>query len=53
MNMNVSRCTILWVQPPVTTVVLKFSCLHCDGCIQKIRKIITKTKGCLFYNPFA
>ncbi|XP_030448010.1 heavy metal-associated isoprenylated plant protein 3 [Syzygium oleosum] len=34
-------------EPPVTTVVLKFSCLHCEGCIQKIRKIITKTKGVL------
>ncbi|KAF8039937.1 hypothetical protein BT93_B2224 [Corymbia citriodora subsp. variegata] len=34
-------------EPPVTTVVLKFGCLHCEGCIQKIRKLITKTKGVL------
>ncbi|XP_030552078.1 heavy metal-associated isoprenylated plant protein 3-like [Rhodamnia argentea] len=32
-------------EPPVTTVVLKFSSLHCEGCIRKIHKIITRTKG--------
>ncbi|XP_027352631.1 heavy metal-associated isoprenylated plant protein 6-like [Abrus precatorius] len=30
--------------PKESTVVLKIR-LHCDGCIQKIRKIILKTKG--------
>ncbi|KAL2557449.1 Heavy metal transport/detoxification superfamily protein [Forsythia ovata] len=30
--------------PPVTTAVLKVH-LHCEGCIQKIHKIVTKTKG--------
>ncbi|KAI3412277.1 uncharacterized protein J3R85_017526 [Psidium guajava] len=34
-------------EPPVTTVVMKFSSLHCEGCIQKIHKIIAKTKGVL------
>ncbi|XP_073022899.1 heavy metal-associated isoprenylated plant protein 3 [Primulina eburnea] len=29
---------------PVTTAVLKVN-LHCEGCIQKICKIVTKTKG--------
>ncbi|XP_075513296.1 heavy metal-associated isoprenylated plant protein 3-like isoform X1 [Primulina tabacum] len=29
---------------PVTTAVLKIN-LHCEGCIQKIRKIVTRTKG--------
>ncbi|KAG6435186.1 hypothetical protein SASPL_100056 [Salvia splendens] len=31
-------------EPPVTTAQLKVH-LHCEGCIQKIRKIIVKTKG--------
>ncbi|KAL7084939.1 hypothetical protein ACP275_14G253500 [Erythranthe tilingii] len=31
-------------EPPVTTAVLKVH-LHCDGCIQKIYKTISKTKG--------
>ncbi|XP_042495463.1 heavy metal-associated isoprenylated plant protein 3-like [Macadamia integrifolia] len=31
-------------QAPATTVVLKIR-LHCDGCIQKIRRIILKIKG--------
>ncbi|EPS59630.1 hypothetical protein M569_15175, partial [Genlisea aurea] len=31
-------------EPPVTTAVLKVS-LHCDGCIQKIHRTVTKTKG--------
>ncbi|KAI3461393.1 hypothetical protein Pfo_018056 [Paulownia fortunei] len=31
-------------EPPVTTAVLKVN-LHCDGCIQKIHKTVTKTKG--------
>ncbi|XP_055832469.1 heavy metal-associated isoprenylated plant protein 3 [Solanum dulcamara] len=31
-------------EPPVTTAVLKLH-LHCEGCIQKIHKIITKNKG--------
>ncbi|XP_041990429.1 heavy metal-associated isoprenylated plant protein 3-like [Salvia splendens] len=31
-------------EPPVTTAVLKLN-LHCDGCIHKIYKTITKTKG--------
>ncbi|KAL2541079.1 Heavy metal transport/detoxification superfamily protein [Abeliophyllum distichum] len=31
-------------KPPVTTAVLKVH-LHCEGCIQKIHKIVTKTKG--------
>ncbi|KAL0460731.1 UNVERIFIED_CONTAM: Heavy metal-associated isoprenylated plant protein 3 [Sesamum latifolium] len=30
--------------PPVVTAVLKVN-LHCDGCIQKIYKTVTKTKG--------
>ncbi|KAL2239402.1 UNVERIFIED_CONTAM: Heavy metal-associated isoprenylated plant protein 3, partial [Sesamum indicum] len=30
--------------PPVTTAVLKVH-LHCEGCIQKIHKAVTKTKG--------
>ncbi|WOH03878.1 hypothetical protein DCAR_0623279 [Daucus carota subsp. sativus] len=30
--------------PPVTTAVLKVP-LHCDGCIQKIQKLVYKTKG--------
>ncbi|TQE07304.1 hypothetical protein C1H46_007126 [Malus baccata] len=31
-------------KPPVTTAVLKLN-LHCQGCIQKIHRIVTKTKG--------
>ncbi|KAH6766316.1 hypothetical protein C2S52_017299 [Perilla frutescens var. hirtella] len=31
-------------EPPVTTAVLKVN-LHCEGCIQKIRRIVAKTKG--------
>lgn len=31
-------------EPPVTTAVMKVN-LHCQGCIQKIRKTVTKTKG--------
>lgn len=31
-------------EPPVTTAVLKVH-LHCQGCIQKIYKIVTKFKG--------
>ncbi|KAA8544118.1 hypothetical protein F0562_022130 [Nyssa sinensis] len=31
-------------EPPVTTAVLKMN-LHCEGCIDKIRKFVTKTKG--------
>ncbi|KAF5751569.1 mediator of RNA polymerase II transcription subunit 12-like [Tripterygium wilfordii] len=31
-------------QAPETTAVLKVS-LHCQGCAEKIRKIVTKTKG--------
>ncbi|XP_050111185.1 heavy metal-associated isoprenylated plant protein 3-like [Malus sylvestris] len=31
-------------EPPVTTAVLKLN-LHCQGCIQKIHKTVTKTKG--------
>ncbi|CAI9774594.1 unnamed protein product [Fraxinus pennsylvanica] len=31
-------------KPSVTTAVLKVH-LHCEGCIQKIHKIVTKTKG--------
>ncbi|XP_011090035.1 heavy metal-associated isoprenylated plant protein 3 isoform X2 [Sesamum indicum] len=31
-------------EPPVTTAVLKVH-LHCEGCIQKIHKAVTKTKG--------
>ncbi|KAL0370100.1 UNVERIFIED_CONTAM: Heavy metal-associated isoprenylated plant protein 3 [Sesamum angustifolium] len=31
-------------EPPVVTAVLKVN-LHCDGCIQKIYKTVTKTKG--------
>ncbi|OIT22243.1 PREDICTED: heavy metal-associated isoprenylated plant protein 3-like [Nicotiana attenuata] len=31
-------------EPPVTTAVLKIH-LHCEGCIQKIQKVITKNKG--------
>ncbi|WMV35787.1 hypothetical protein MTR67_029172 [Solanum verrucosum] len=31
-------------EPPVTTVILKLH-LHCEGCIQKIQKAITKNKG--------
>ncbi|XP_043703772.1 heavy metal-associated isoprenylated plant protein 3-like isoform X2 [Telopea speciosissima] len=31
-------------QAPATTVILKIR-LHCDGCIQKIRRIILKIKG--------
>ncbi|KAH0659635.1 hypothetical protein KY289_028383 [Solanum tuberosum] len=31
-------------EPPVTTVILKLH-LHCEGCIQKIQKTITKNKG--------
>ncbi|XP_024031445.1 heavy metal-associated isoprenylated plant protein 3 [Morus notabilis] len=31
-------------EPPVTTAVLKLR-LHCQGCIGKIRKTVTKTKG--------
>ncbi|XP_010241812.1 PREDICTED: heavy metal-associated isoprenylated plant protein 3-like isoform X2 [Nelumbo nucifera] len=31
-------------EPPVTTVVLKIR-LHCEGCIQKIRRITSKYKG--------
>ncbi|TMW92920.1 hypothetical protein EJD97_012410 [Solanum chilense] len=31
-------------EPPVTTVELKLH-LHCEGCIQKIQKTITKNKG--------
>lgn len=30
--------------PPVTTAVLKVP-LHCDGCIQKIQKLVYNTKG--------
>ncbi|XP_027343989.1 heavy metal-associated isoprenylated plant protein 3 [Abrus precatorius] len=30
--------------PPVTTTVLKVS-LHCQGCIERIRKTVLKTKG--------
>ncbi|KAG9133055.1 hypothetical protein Leryth_025111 [Lithospermum erythrorhizon] len=36
-----------WKKPkelPVTTAVLKVH-LHCEGCIQKIHKIVSKTKG--------
>ncbi|KAJ7947866.1 Heavy metal-associated isoprenylated plant protein [Quillaja saponaria] len=31
-------------EPPVTTAVLKVL-LHCQGCIEKIRKMVSKTKG--------
>ncbi|XP_055835510.1 heavy metal-associated isoprenylated plant protein 3-like [Solanum dulcamara] len=31
-------------EPPITTAVLKVR-LHCQGCIQKISKIVTKFKG--------
>ncbi|XP_059659453.1 heavy metal-associated isoprenylated plant protein 3-like [Cornus florida] len=31
-------------ETPVTTAVLKLN-LHCEGCIQKIHRIVTKTKG--------
>ncbi|ESR37731.1 hypothetical protein CICLE_v10028824mg [Citrus x clementina] len=31
-------------EPPVTTAVLKLG-LHCQGCIEKILKIVSKTKG--------
>ncbi|KAF7120933.1 hypothetical protein RHSIM_Rhsim13G0099100 [Rhododendron simsii] len=31
-------------EPPVTTAVMKVT-LHCQGCIHKIRKVVTKTKG--------
>ncbi|CAH9094547.1 unnamed protein product [Cuscuta europaea] len=31
--------------PVVKTTVLKIN-LHCEGCIQKIQKIVNKTKGC-------
>ncbi|KAK4408480.1 Heavy metal-associated isoprenylated plant protein 3 [Sesamum angolense] len=31
-------------EPPVVTAVLKVN-LHCDGCMQKIYKTVTKTKG--------
>ncbi|XXG40567.1 hypothetical protein AAC387_Pa01g1250 [Persea americana] len=31
-------------EPAATTVALKVR-LHCDGCVQKIRRIISKTKG--------
>lgn len=31
-------------EPPVTTVVLKVA-LHCQGCVDKISKIVLKTKG--------
>ncbi|XAR60007.1 hypothetical protein NMG60_11033231 [Bertholletia excelsa] len=31
-------------EPPVTTAVMKMN-LHCQGCIQKIRKTVRKTKG--------
>ncbi|XP_070006286.1 heavy metal-associated isoprenylated plant protein 3-like isoform X1 [Nicotiana sylvestris] len=31
-------------EPPFTTAVLKIH-LHCEGCIQKIQKVITKNKG--------
>ncbi|XP_057781840.1 heavy metal-associated isoprenylated plant protein 3 [Salvia miltiorrhiza] len=31
-------------EPPLTTAVLKLN-LHCDGCIHKIYKTVTKTKG--------
>ncbi|KAL7202041.1 hypothetical protein ACSBR1_033674 [Camellia fascicularis] len=31
-------------EPPVTTAVMKMD-LHCQGCIKKIQKTITKTKG--------
>ncbi|XP_047255898.1 heavy metal-associated isoprenylated plant protein 3 isoform X1 [Capsicum annuum] len=31
-------------EPPITTAVLKLH-LHCQGCIQKIYKIVTKFKG--------
>ncbi|KAM2384394.1 hypothetical protein ACFXTH_041836 [Malus domestica] len=31
-------------EPPVRTAVLKLN-LHCEGCIHKIRRIVTKTKG--------
>ncbi|KAJ0083660.1 heavy metal-associated isoprenylated plant protein 3-like [Pistacia vera] len=33
-------------EPPVTTAVLKLA-LHCQGCIEKINKIVLKTKGVL------
>ncbi|KAG5559302.1 hypothetical protein RHGRI_008998 [Rhododendron griersonianum] len=29
---------------PVTTAVMKLN-LHCEGCIQKLRKVVAKTKG--------
>lgn len=32
------------LQPPVTTAVLKLD-LHCAGCIEKIFKAASKTKG--------
>lgn len=32
------------LQAPVTTAVLKLG-LHCQGCIEKIHKIVSKTKG--------
>ncbi|GFZ17859.1 heavy metal transport/detoxification superfamily protein [Actinidia rufa] len=31
-------------EPPVTTAVMKVA-LHCEGCIKRIRKTVTKTKG--------
>ncbi|KAF7823350.1 heavy metal-associated isoprenylated plant protein 3 [Senna tora] len=31
-------------EPPVTTAVLKVA-LHCQGCIERIRKTVSKTKG--------
>uniref|UniRef100_A0A3Q7J043 HMA domain-containing protein n=2 Tax=Solanum lycopersicum TaxID=4081 RepID=A0A3Q7J043_SOLLC len=31
-------------EPPITTAVLKVH-LHCQGCVQKISKIVTKCKG--------
>ncbi|XP_057984081.1 heavy metal-associated isoprenylated plant protein 6 [Malania oleifera] len=31
-------------EPPVSTVVLKIK-LHCDGCIHKIKRVISKVKG--------
>lgn len=31
-------------EPPVTTAVMKVD-LHCQGCVQKIRKTVSKTKG--------
>lgn len=35
----------MWaVQPPVTTAVLKLG-LHCQGCVQKIQKFVSKTSG--------